>query len=108
MQFPLKFTIPSIDGEMGWGRAQTFIGQYSSMKLQVATDYILQTYSPNEIGQFGYYVTRVQLSDGTTAFTVQGLYKSSIFYNGSDKADLNAHVLAYYIATGKLNALIHR
>jgi hypothetical protein len=53
--FPLEFVIPKSQADDAWGRAQSFIAKYSDMKLQTATDFILQTYNPmRESGDYGY------------------------------------------------------
>jgi len=42
---PLDFTVPNREEEIVWGRIQSFIGKYSTVKIQVATDYVVQTYN---------------------------------------------------------------
>ena len=96
MPFPLEFTIPKGEADEAWGRAQSFIGRYSSMKLQIATDFIIQTYNPGSLSGFGYYVTKTPMGDNVQ-ITVQGL---TDIYLAS--ANQNAHILAYYIKTGEL------
>jgi len=97
MPFPLEFTIPKGEADEAWGRAQSFIGRYSSMKLQIATDFILQTYNPSGI-DFGYYVTKTPMGDNVQ-ITVRGLTDSWFAVAAANK---NAHILAYYIKTGEL------
>jgi hypothetical protein len=98
-QFPLEFTVPKSETADVWGRAQSFIGKYSSMKLQNATDYIIQTYNPggNDVA-FGYSVTKTPLKNEdqiTVQCNVGNMFASS-------DAHLNAHIFAYYIKTGEL------
>jgi tetratricopeptide (TPR) repeat protein len=97
--FPLEFTIPINEVEVAWGRTQSFIGRFSSMKLQIVTDYIIQTYNPpkGEIS-FGYYVTKTPIGNNVK-ITVICITGDPL---GEGAASLNAHILAYYIKTGEL------
>lgn len=98
-QFPLEFEMPKEQVEEAWGRAQSFIGRYSSMKLQIVTDYVIQTYNPVGIGaEFGYYVTKTPMGV-MVQFTVQCNVNNSLL---NDHAMDNAHILASYIKTGEL------
>lgn len=95
----LTFFVPESDLEAAWGRAQSWIGKYSSLKLQIATDYVLQTYNPTYWPQYGYYVTKEPI-DGGANISVSCVALWHIF---SRKAkEKNARILAYYIKTGKL------
>lgn len=97
--FPLDFTVPNSDAEMAWGRAQSFIGRFSSMKLQTVTDYVIQTYNPSSSGvAYGYYVTKTPLGD-SMQFVVQ--CNTGNLFAMRDAVN-NAHVLAYYMKTGEL------
>jgi len=62
--FPLEFTMPKSEEDEVWGRAQSFIGRFSSMKLQIVTDFVIQTYNPRDTDvDFGYYVTKTPMGD---------------------------------------------
>ena len=106
-QFPLEFSISKADAPDAWGRAQSFIRKYCSMNLQYATDYLISAYSAtlSEV-RFRYYVTKTPMSN-----EVQILVQcnTGFMYTGGD-ANLNAHILAYYIKTGDLPypQLIHQ
>ena len=97
--FPLEFTIPKSEADEAWGRAQCFIGKYSSMKLQIVTDFVIQTYNPiNHDVKYGYYVTKAPMGD-KVQITVQCNVGNMFFH---DEAITNAHILAYYIKTGEI------
>jgi hypothetical protein len=97
--FPLEFTIPKSEADEAWGRAQSFIGRFSSMKLQTVTDFVIQTYNPGSGDvDFGYYVTKTPMGD-KVQITVQ--CNTGNMFAGAD-ANTNAHILAYYIKTGEL------
>jgi len=97
--FPLEFTIPKSQADEAWGRAQSFIGRFSSMKLQTVTDFVIQTYNPISPNvDFGYYVTKTPMGD-KVQITVQ--CNVGNIFSGAD-ANTNAHILAYYIKTGEL------
>ena len=99
LSFPLRFTVPKDQAGEAWGRAQSFVGRFSSMKLQNATDYVIQTYNP--VGSnvaWGYQITRTPLGDRHQfdVVVVQGNPLS-----GSD-GSTNAHIAALYIGTGEM------
>lgn len=98
-RFPLEFEITKDEADEAWGRAQSFIGKYSSMKLQTVTDYVIQTYNPGSTDyKFGYYVTKTPLGDNTQ-FSIQCICNN--WFAGDDR-NRNAHILAWYIKTGEL------
>jgi|ETN02SMinimDraft_2_1059926.scaffolds.fasta_scaffold86259_1 hypothetical protein len=71
---PLEFVIPASQSELAWGRAQSWIGRFSSMKLQTVSDYNIQI--------------NVQCSTGNM-FAV-------------DAVDRNARILALCISSGEM------
>lgn len=96
---PTTFTVLKAEAEDAWGRAQSFIGRFSSMKIQTATDFVIQTYNPlSNAVQYGYYVTRTPMGE-QMQFDVQCV-TGNLFASGN--ANQNAKVLAYYIKTGEL------
>lgn len=103
---PLEFEISESDVKTAWGRAQSFIGQYSSMKIQIATDYVIQTYNPTFDGlnrSFGYYVTKTPMGDNAK-ISIRCLGEPPNTFDGKPfpTVELNAHILAHYIKTGEL------
>jgi hypothetical protein len=98
LSHPTTFSLPKAEADAAWGRAQSFVGRHSNMKLQIATDYVLQTYNPTGSAVlFGYDCSRSPMGDSVT-FTVTGTYGNMF---SRESAVENAHYLAYYIATGK-------
>jgi len=105
---PIDFNISNKSELITWGRIQSWIGKYSTLKIQVATDFVVQTYGA-EYGQFGYHATRTP--DVTeTRFSIRCLTIPkpekefwSVDYDYSKQADLNAHILAYFALTGEVN-----
>lgn len=94
-----EFNLPKSESEPAWGRAQNFISKYSSMRIQVATDYVIETYDPsNGNVAFGYGVTRMMEGD-SVAFTVR--VSSGNMFAGAYRT-MNGDILSYYIATGQL------
>lgn len=100
--FPTTFSLSTDKAEEAWGRAQSFVGQYSSMKLQTVSPYVIQTYNPTGKGpklvNFGYNVTRAPMGD-KTQFTVQ-CFSDNMFQK--KEAQQNASILAYYMATVRI------
>jgi hypothetical protein len=99
MDSPLTFRVPRASAEDTWGRISAWIGRYSSMKIQTASDYIIETFNPGNWGaQFGYRVNRSPL-EGEMEFSITCETNSS----GEEKAATrNAHILAYYARTGEV------
>lgn len=100
------FTVPKAEEEVTWGRIQSFIGKYSSMKIQTASDYIIETYNPSSGDMdYGYSAVRTPMGD-EVEFTVRCVCGN--MFAGKSAAQ-NARVLAYYAKTGELNpAFIHQ
>ncbi len=110
MEFPLEFNISKKKANDAWGRAQSFIAKYSSMKIQTVTEFIIQTFTPPETDyrfnrrfDFGYSVAKTPL--GKKVQITVSCQKSSIA--GSEnlfesEKEMDAHLLAYYISTGEL------
>ena len=96
MAFPLRFTVPSREAEIAWERALAFVGRFSSMNLQVATDYLIETYKPDSAGEFGYAAARAS-GIAYSLFEVNCQAGGAL---GADKAQQNAHIFAYYVRTG--------
>ncbi len=70
--FPLEFTIAKSEADEAWGRAQSFIGRFSSMKLQTVTDFVIQTYNPGSGDvNFGYYVTKTPMGEEVQIVSAQ-------------------------------------
>jgi len=88
-----------------WGRAQAFIARYSDLKLQVATDYSIQTYNSDRIFMFAYSATKTPTKDGFTILvdcsSASSLSRSTREWLSND-LDLNAHIFGYYVETGEL------
>jgi len=110
-QEPLEFEVTKDKAAEIWGRAQSFIGQYSSMKIQVATEFVLQTFNPIS-GQnvytttYGYSVTKTPLAE-TVRISVECSHGGFVNMFHSDKEDAalalqNAHILTHYLRTAEL------
>jgi hypothetical protein len=98
-QFPVQFMMPKTAADDAWGRAQSFIGQYGTMKIKLVTDYIIQTYNASDPNQndfyFAYTITKAPI-DQNVQFNVNCTTGDFV----SDAATtLNAHILAYYMST---------
>ncbi len=96
--FPFEFIISKDEDEGTWKRAQSYIGLYSSMKLQVATDTILETYNPVGV-RFGYRVVKTPLPDDT--FRISVTCTSGNMFAIRD-AERNVRIFSMYIKTGEL------
>lgn len=105
MACPLEVGFGKDQIQDAWGRAQAFIAKYSDMKLQVVTDYSIQTYNPERIFMFGYAATKIPTKEG---FTIDVDCDSAASLSRSTKErlksviNLNAHIFSYYVETGEL------
>lgn len=100
MATPLTFSVAKEKAEEAWSRINGFIGQYSSMKIQTASQYIIQTYNPSDTIHYGYLANRAQKGDE---------YEFLVFcfsgggFGGVKKIpNQNAHILAHYALTGEI------
>ena len=99
LAFPTDFTVDRKDAGDAWGRAQSFVGRFSSMKLQTASDFVIQTYNPGDGDvAYGYNVTKTPAGDDVQFDVRCG--SGNMFAVG--EASKNAHILAYYMKTGEL------
>jgi hypothetical protein len=105
-QTPLTFMVEVSKGDETWSRVNSFIAKYSSMKIQTASDYIIETYNPTE-GKFGYSANRATKED-RAEFTVNCAPGPGIIgikfdiMHGDKIAEQNAHLLAFYALTGEI------
>ena len=93
---PLRFSVIKDKTAEPWDRAKKFVKRFNSMKIQTDTDVMLETYDPVNKMDFGYSVAKIAMGHDVQ-FIVKCNSPSQI-----EKAYRNAHVLAYYMATGKL------
>jgi len=111
MACPLSFMVPKDKIDEVWSRAHVWIAQYSDLKIQIATEYIIDTYNPTALNpksilgssptffpKYGYKAMRVE-TQNNYQITVQCFSSNSI---KSDAVNRNAHILAYYIKSSKL------
>lgn len=96
--FPFEFIIPKSEADDAWGRAQSFIGRFSSTKLLTVTDFVIQTFDPMDCSdEYGYSVIKTPMGDHVL-IAVGCMVGNTILW---PKANKNAHILAYYIKTGE-------
>lgn len=96
-EFPTEFTIEENDIDNAWGRAQSWIGKYSSMKVQTVTDFIIQTYNPSS-DNYGYYIVKTPVNND---FEINVSCSKANIFTPKKYAETNARILSYYIKTGE-------
>lgn len=126
---PLRFDVPKAEALDAWGRAQAFVSQHSGMKIQTATDFVLETYNPTfmptaptmfgppeSLGTvtFGYKASRSPAGDMfqfdvncygpdlTTAGNIWPRDRELKNKQVEKTADRNARIMARFISTGKM------
>lgn len=101
MKEELTFTVSADSIESAWSRGVKFINQYCDTKLQVVSDYHIETYNANKGAftlQYGYSITRVKLGNSYEV-SVSG-HSNNDFTEGW--LDENLHIMARYMRTGNL------
>jgi hypothetical protein len=100
MATPLTIQMTTEDGALAWGRAQVWVQNNSVMKIQTVSDFIIETYNLNceSTGGTKYTAQRMPLTKDTVQISVNALS----CWVGKEQTTVNAHVMAYYVKTGKL------
>ena len=99
MAAPLTFTVPKDKSDEAWGRVNSFIVKYSTMKVQTVSDYIIQTYNPiDNFHAWGYTANRMTQGDA-----VEISVTCTYAWGHEKTATRNAHILALYAVTGELD-----
>ena len=93
-----NFTVSKSNADVVWGRIQSFVGKYSSMRIQIVSEYVISTNKPTEAGEFGYTAVKTDLGD-RVEFDIT--CTSGSFYVGK-YANRNARILAYYAQLGEM------
>jgi hypothetical protein len=105
MAAPLTFTVPKDKSDEAWARVNSFIAKYSTMKIQTASEYIIETYNPiDNFHAYGYTANRMTKGN-EVEISVTGTW----YWGQKKTATRNAHILALYAVTGELDeSLISR
>ena len=83
-----------------WQRAQFWIGTYSGLKIQTATDVMIQTFNPSDNStQRGFTVTREPVGGGEYVIRL-GQYCDNLLGCGSAKDPEVEQAFLYYVQTG--------
>ena len=107
---PTQFIMLKSEEREAWGRAVLWIRSYSSMNLVTVNDSLIATDPPGKGRDwelsYGYTVEKKSKGDRVEISVLCGANNT---FNAGD-AQENAHLLAYYIATGEPNPpqLIHK
>jgi uncharacterized protein YceK len=97
---PIDFVVPKSRRDEAWGRAQVFVSKYSSMKPQLITDYIIQTYTPTGPAvEFGYVINCVPIGD-SLQFSIRCSCGNQ--FTPAGEASQNEHIASLYIDNGIL------
>jgi hypothetical protein len=94
---PLSFKVPKADAAAAWGRVQYFVGTYASMKIQTATDYIVETYNPTSMYYFGYSAQRAPLGDSDQI----SLDVRMTGYGADSMVLHNARIMSHFVRTAE-------
>jgi len=100
---PTEFRLAKVEAEDAWGRALSWIGKYSSMKIQNATDYTIATYNPdgNVFNvQYGYSITKAPMGDSVEISVVCTFDPPALVIKSDAKR--NAQILGLYMKSGEV------
>lgn len=108
MKEAVEFDIPKEQGDDAMGRAQVFIAKYGSMKIQTATNNVVDTYNVPQSNvlmpqSYGYKVLRANIGDKAhiTIECFNGL-EDAIISSAHAMPARNARFLARYMHTGAI------
>lgn len=97
LAFPLEFELPNELAGEAWQRAKQFLRRYSEFQIQFEQPILLETFMPRFPNEtYGYRVTR-KIDSTASRFTVECTTADA---SSLDRAKRNAHLLAYYMASG--------
>jgi hypothetical protein len=91
----LEFKLPKSEDYNAWGRAQSYIAKYSPMKIQLVSDFIINTYNPSS-NSFGFNIVKTPIGD-SIQFLIECFAGNNV---ENEVAEKNAHLCAYYIKSG--------
>jgi hypothetical protein len=100
MQTPNKLEMSTEESTAAWARVQSWIQQNSMMKIQTVSDFIVETYNLNCERTVGTRYTAQRLPLGKDVVTIQ--VNAYSCWVGQEQTDINQHVFAYFVKTGKL------
>lgn len=105
---PTTFIVSKEQADEVWARGQGFIGKYSGMKIQVATDSHIGTYNPTSShSYYGYSLNKMLIGD-EVEFQVICTQSTNLGTSGQ-VAMRNAQILAYFMKTGiKYDSFINK
>jgi len=94
-----ELTCTEADCPQYWQRAQLWLAKHSNMKIQTATDVLLQTFNPSSSSgsTYGFTVTKEPFADGQYKITMEAAC-SGMFC--SPKVEEVYKAFFYYVKTG--------
>ncbi len=100
MQTPNKLEMSTEEGQAAWARVQSWIQLNSVMKIQTVSDFIVETFNLDCGRTAGtrYTAQRVPLNKDIVQIQVNA-YSCWV---GQEQTNINQHVFAYFVKTGKL------
>ena len=101
MDAELQFKLPVDKANKAWKRIETFIKKFSSMKIKISDDTVIETLPPTRgMIRYGYRATQTPSGD-EMEFAVACSFGNAY---SREQANKNSHLLAYYAQTGELIA----
>lgn len=101
MDAELQFKIPVNEAKKAWKRIESFIKKYSSMKIKISDDTVIETLPPTR-GMIRYGYRATQTASGEEMEIAVTCSFGNAF--SREQANKNSHLLAYYAQTGELIA----
>lgn len=88
---PTHFTLPLSQDKDAWARANYYVGEHATMKIQVSTDYKIETFNTITDDDRSFAISRLPQGDQVT-------YDVSA---GGDDAYRQKHLCARFVRTGE-------
>ncbi len=82
-----------------WAKTQLWINKHSYMKIQIMSDYLIQTYSSNSVA-FGFTATREPLANDSYKIKLE-MKGAGMYGQGNDDKPFVRKAFYYYLKTGK-------
>jgi hypothetical protein len=91
----------SSDCDEKWGRAQFWVSKHSRVKIQIATDVILETYNSTDHPYYSINVTKEPLGSGRHKIAINFYCGTDIFDCDPPTEDQAKNSFYHYLNTGK-------
>jgi len=103
---PLQFTVSEKELPQAWQRARNFVEKHGALRIVRSDERDIATEPPAPDGlEVGYEIHNTPAAGGNVRIVVNAISNARGYgSNAATRANRSAHILAYYIRTGELDA----